>query len=684
MEKREKDILKEIEEKTKDIKVPEALEPANIESLIKEQELKGRKKRRRIYQMGSLIAACLVLVIGLGVWTGNRAEEAAKNDAESASGYEEKADSKSASEEDVSEEDASKDNAFEGDASEKDTYEKVYAYIRETIDSEEKEIGFLDRFSMGSTGSTGKKTMENSTSADMAVAESVAEDTGGGYSETNTRQAGVDEGDTVKTDGRYLYVLKENEQQISIVDTKSGLKEVGKIQAGKDFRVREFYLLTEEKRVVCVGSVMDAEETEENVEEDNVKQGEVSEEDIMYLEEEISFDTGKVRAVTYDVKNPEKPKKQGSVSQSGYYTSSRVADGYLYLFSEYSIGGNVDKDEPRTFIPMVNDGLIAEDKILLPPFENGYMYEVVTAVDLDEPSKVADSRAIFTNGGELYVSNENIYYYETRWDDNGDSAKTVIRKIGYNNGKFKKAVKGSIKGYIEDSFSIDEYEGNLRIAATVGDTNSVYVLDGKLKKIGSINGLAKDERIYSARFLGDTGYFVTFRETDPLFSVDLSDPEKPEIIGKLKIPGFSDYLHFYGENKLLGIGMNVDADSQVTDGVKLSMFDISDKTDVKEENTLVLKNVYSTEVSYDYKAALIDADRNMIGFAGNEEGGDRYYLFSYDAKKGFECHLSEEINGNSVRGARGVYIKKTLYVVRGNVIEAYSLTDYKKVDDLIL
>lgn len=655
MEKREKDILKEIEAKTKDIKVPEALGPSSIEELLKKQEpKKANKRNRKLYRIGGLMAACLVLVVGIGIWSGSVRKDLEKETAETASDKGEK----------------SEDQGNENE----DTYEKIYAYIKETTESDGNELGFLERFGISGSRSDKEKTiMEDSASSDMAVTESSSYDTGIGYSATNTRQDGVDEGDVVKTDGRYLYVLKENSEQISIVDTKDGLKEVGEIKAEENFRIQEFYLLPQEKKLVYVGSVSRTEDG------DNVW-----EEDIMYLEGETSFDTGKVKAVTCDVKNPKEPKQLGSVSQSGYYTSSRVAEGYLYLFSNYSIGANISKDEPRTFIPMVNDSLIKESKISLPPFEKGCMYEVVTAVNLDEPSEVTDSRAIFTNGGDLYVSNENIYYYETQWDDNGDAEKTVIRKIAYKDGKLSKAVKGSIKGYIEDSFSIDEYKGNVRIVATVGDTNSVYVLDEKLKTIGSIKGLAEDERIYSARFMGDTGYFVTFRETDPLFSVDLSDPKKPKITGKLKIPGFSDYLHFYGENKLLGIGMNVDEDSQVTDGVKLSMFDISDKTNVREENTLVLKNVYSTDVSYDYKAALIDVSRNIIGFAGSEEGGEHYYIYSYDKEKGFESHLSEEINGNSIRAARGVYIDNILYVVRGNVIEAYSLKDYKKTDDLIL
>ena len=219
---------------------------------------------------------------------------------------------------------------------------------------------------------------------------------------------------------------------------------------------------------------------------------------------------------------------------------------------------------------------------------------------------------------------------------------------------------------------------------TDDDTNSVYILDKDLKETGSIKNLAKDERVYSARFMGDVGYFVTFKETDPLFSVDLSDPENPKIMGELKIPGFSDYLHPYGKDKLLGIGMNVDEKTMSTDGVKLTMFDISDPENVKEEQTYVIENVYYTDVAYDYKAALVDTEKNLIGFAADSEGGREYYTFSYDEKQGFTCTMHEEINGNNMRITRGVYIEDTLYVVQGNIIEAYSLTNHAKIDDIIL
>ena len=140
------------------------------------------------------------------------------------------------------------------------------------------------------------------------------------------------------------------------------------------------------------------------------------------------------------------------------------------------------------------------------------------------------------------------------------------------------------------------------MVTTDDETNGLYILASNMKEVGSITGLAEGEQVYSARLLGDTGYFVTYEKTDPLFSVDLSDPKNPKIIGKLKIPGFSEYLHFYGENQLLGIGMDVDEDGVTTDGVKLSMFDVSDPSDVKEIETYVLEGTYGTDAGYDYKA----------------------------------------------------------------------------------
>lgn len=639
MDKREQDILKKIEDRTSGIEVPESLKPSRLEKKLEEQEGKRQKKVKRSWRRGAyLAAACAALAVGIYLYQTRDLGETEEHDTQEILAEEtEEADGRTS------------DSSSERVKDAGDDYSEIYAYIKKQQKENaygEGEIVDTMELAKSSGSSSGTKTANQAETADAASAES---DTGApDYSGTNVREENVEEAGIVKTDGNYLYVLKDNSMEIAIVDAKEDLKKAGEITVSGDTHIKEFYILEEEKKLVAAAEK----------------------------------DGDSTLVLTYDISNPEKPKKLGKVSQSGSYSSSRIAGGYLYLFSNYWIDGGAEKEELETYIPMAGGSLIREKDILLPPFEQACMYEVVTAVSLEHPSEISDSRAIFTNGGELYVSDKNIYYYET--DYSGKKEKTKIRKIGYQDGRFAKAVSGSIDGYINDTFSIDEYGGYLRIVSTSGDSNAVYVLDKHMDICGSIKNLAKDEQIYSARFLGDTGYFVTFRQVDPLFSVDLSEPDNPKITGRLKIPGFSEYLHFYGKNRLLGIGMNADEETGVTEGVKLSMFDISDKTDVKEAQKYTLKNVYGTDVSYDYKAALIDAKKNFIGFSAYAEGGNRYYVFSYDEEKGFQCRLAEEINGSPEHAARGVYIGDTLYVVQGNVIEAYSLKTYEKTGDIIL
>lgn len=656
MNKKEQDFIRKLKKKTDDIKIPDSIKPEQVEKLLEEKE-KQKKKKISPYRVGALAAACLVCAIGIAVY---------KNGSPGGSPEALKSGEKKI---EIS---AEKTVASAAD------YDEVYGYIEkykeeqeERMRAYEEEMIAYDTAEDGATMEIAQeaKSTDSDAAAPLAANDSGAAASGGGYSETNVRQEGVDEGDVVKTDGTYLYILKDNRTEISLVDTRGNeMKEVQKISVGDSQWIEEMYLNPEKKRLILVCSRYD-------------------ENDAVPLLRQVYSNAGVTEAVTYDITNPEKPEEMGKMKQSGYYQSSRMADGYLYLFSNYSVAWDVmEKGTPETYIPLINDSTISEKNICLPQVASGREYTVVTAVDIDKPGEAADSKAILSQGGQLYVSNKNIYYYETIWSSylGYDKEKTTIRRIGYKDGKLTPGAQGTVGGYINDSFSIDEYDGYLRIVTTQGDSNGVYVLDMDLEEVGKIEKLAKDERVYSARLMGETGYFVTFRETDPLFSVDLSDPENPEIIGSLKIPGFSDYLHPYGDGKLLGIGMNVDEETMITDGVKLTMFDISDPSDVKEEDTYILENVYSTDVSYDYKAALVDAGRNIIGFAGYTNGGQNYYIFEYDKSKGFVCNMEEEINGNASLSARGVYIDDTLYVVQGNIVEAYSLKEFVKVDDIIL
>lgn len=634
MNKWEEDMIEQLRKESEDIRIPDSLQPDRVEKRLSERPKKYHWKKG--YTAG-LAAACCLLVCG-AVWGIQKSPQRVSP---------------------VEKQDTATDQAESSDIQTAKSYDQIYEYLQANQDNQYgTDTGMLERGVV--TESAGDSSSTNSAAAvDTGVAQNRKSSENAVYSETNVRQEGVDEADVVKTDGRYLYTLKDNGRSVAIVDTSNGeLQMVISIPVEDDDQAREFYV--NDGHLILV--------SEFNQEREDGT---------------WTYASTDTRVTTYDITDPEKPEKAGEVTQSGSYTSSRLTDGHLYLFTQYSVdvtSGITPKDK-NDYIPYVNQQMLEADDIYLPPFSQAYMYEVVSSVDIAKPGEIQDTKAIFSDGGELYVSNDNIYWYETQWSD---KTETVIKRISYKDGKLKAEASGKVDGYINDSFSIDEYDGYLRVVTTDDETNGLYILDSKMKEVGSTTGLAEGEQVYSARLLGDTGYFVTYEQTDPLFSVDLSDPKNPKIIGKLKIPGFSEYLHFYGENQLLGIGMDVDEDGFTTNGVKLSMFDISDSSDVKEIQKYTLENVYSATVMYDYKAVLIDPEKNVIGFAADGNNGENYYVFSYNDTNGFECLMNETVNGNGYQSARGVYVDNTLYVVKGNIIEAYDMADYQKTGDLIL
>ena len=637
MDDRELKILKKIEEETKDVVVPESLQPEEIEKLLEKQPV----KKKYSYWSKGLVAASVLLVCGMVYGISRNAEETSTVPEEAS---------------EVTEGAAVDEAKGFVTASE---YEDIYAYVDaywEEVEKQNRGIAIAD---LGF-----KEAVEEAAVADSAVTTGAApmeKSSGASHSETNVRQEGVDEADVVKTDGEYIYALQDAGDTIVIISAEKGsMNHVGTIETEEDVYIREFYITGD--KLVYVAS---------RYAEDY---------DAVMPRAKTAFSTEFVTAVTYDISDAAKPVEIGRMSQSGTYSGSRMTGGYLYLFSESYMNGAGNAAEPETYVPTVNEEVLRADSIFLPITSDAYIYEILTSVSLEEPSEVYDSKAVFTKGGQVYVSNENIYWYETEWIDD---ASTTIRKLSYKDGNIEAVAAETIGGYINDSFSIDEYEGYLRVVTTEGDINNVFVLDEELEVAGEITDLAKDERVYSARFMGETGYFVTFRETDPLFSVDFSDPENPEIIGELKIPGFSEYLHLYEEGKLLGIGMDADEETGVTGGVELSMFDISDPTDVKEQDTYIMENVYSADVFWDYKAVLIDSGKDIIGFSAYSDE-ENYYVFSYDDSKGFVKEMEEQVNGNGYQSTRGLYIEDILYVVKGNIIESYNMLGYEKIDDIII
>lgn len=242
-----------------------------------------------------------------------------------------------------------------------------------------------------------------------------------------------------------------------------------------------------------------------------------------------------------------------------------------------------------------------------------------------------------------------------------DLEKTQIVKISMD---LKPVASGDVPGRLLNQFSLDEYNGYLRVATTISDANDLYVLDKDLKIVGSLLNFGENERIYSVRFMGDRGYVVTFRQTDPFFVMDLSNPEKPKMKGKLKIPGYSSYLHPLKDDLILGIGKE-------GGNVKISIFDVSSPEEPKEVDKYTLKEYWS-DVLRTHHAFLLDSKHEIFFLPGGNGG----YIFSYKEK----LELIKAVNMPAIRA---LYIDDYLYII-GQKIIVFDENTWEKVNELDL
>jgi uncharacterized secreted protein with C-terminal beta-propeller domain len=213
--------------------------------------------------------------------------------------------------------------------------------------------------------------------------------------------------------------------------------------------------------------------------------------------------------------------------------------------------------------------------------------------------------------------------YEAKVED--ERSRTIIHKLSIDRDEVNYVARGEVRGTLLNQFSLDEKDNNLRVATTLSyytrelghqTYSNVVVLDSDMEIIGEVNKIAPDERIYSTRFMGDKLYMVTFKQVDPLFTIDLSDPTNPVIVGQLKVPGFSSYLHPYDENLLIGLGKDtyvLDNGGVRTKGVKLSLFDVSDFENPKEVDTIIIGDEGSSSIALDeHKAFLFNKEKNLL------------------------------------------------------------------------
>lgn len=664
------EIRDTLRKKAADIPVPDTLQPDQIEEKLKNKTQNHPRfmvRRRSILTAAAAIAVlCVVGLVPMFTYLSQVREM--ENDMHAP----------------IVEETTIADNEEKSGVTYDEIYDAITGYHKEQdkYSSNDKDgLNFMEDIASESEKSSGSAPTKK-------AAESISDDAtreAADHSETDTQVNGVMEGDIVKTDGKHIFTVKEGVFGSSVRIYKAEGAHVEELSMIHLSQADCSELYIEGNTLIAIGNLWE-EEDSNSIAEDRLW------EDV----ETISRNSTQSHITLYDLSDPAAPEQIRQLKQSGSFNTSRISGGYVYTFTNYSVNSlEYKKDQPEEFVPKANNKLVPADKIRLAGKKGGDSYMVMTSLKLDDHNDFADSQAILGNFNTYYMNQEHIYAVNPGnwWEGTGKSA---IVKYSYDKGKFSFCGNTKIRGAINDSYYMHEYKGNFVFVYTREKpdrtTNGLCVLDQNLKPIGEISDLGVDETIYSSYYIDNMAYFVTFRNTDPVFAVDISNPKKPVLKSELKLPGFSSYLHSLGKDKLIGIGSS----SGVNDRVKLSLFSIGDDYKIREIDKKLEKSGSDSSESYagdNHKCVFVDEERGLIGLAvetwkyddSDETGATNqktyYIVYRYHKgklKKVLDARLSKN---SSIENIRGLRIGEYFYIVDADTkggIEVYDINTWKK------
>jgi uncharacterized secreted protein with C-terminal beta-propeller domain len=413
------------------------------------------------------------------------------------------------------------------------------------------------------------------------------------HSTTNIQVAGVDEADIVKNDGEYIFMVSGN--TVFIVEASQQDAGVVSRIVCDDFAPAGIFVNGD--RLAILGS--------------NYSMPRF----MPYLGNVVEARTY-VRL--YDVSDKTKPTLLRAFTMIGDYFDSRMIGKYVYfvtsmpayLLYDTVILPKIYSSEGVKEIPVseIHYSNVSDDY---------FSFTTFVAMNMQNASEEPTHTSIMVGAtSNMYVSLNNIYV--TFREAVGE---TTIYRVHMQDNNLTCVAQGKVPGHELNQFSMDEYGDCFRIATTgwTGGTqrSNLYVLDMNLSIVGRLENIAVGENFHSARFMGDRCYLVTFQKTDPLFVINLTDPTAPMILGELKIPGYSDYLHPYDENHLIGVGKEtVEAESGYFawyQGVKISIFDVTNVSNpVQMANVTIGDRGTDSPVLYDHKAFLFDKERDLL------------------------------------------------------------------------
>ena len=532
------------------------------------------------------------------------------------------------------------------------------------------------------------------------------------YSKTNIQVEDVDEADIIKTDGDYIYSISENNVVITNVKDPSNPVIEARLNGGSGIPSD---LLTYNNYLVVIS----------------------------YSDNNTYRYNSNTLVEVYDISNRSKPIRVKSFELYETYYTSRCIDGNLYIFSN----GYLRKENDRIVREYKEDYETQEISLKDIKYlkdNNTNMQTLIAHFNLNTLNEV-NVQSYLIDISNAYVSKDNVYlldyaYYDdyiSPWKvftfrgvigfikDQTDidySTDTLVYKFEINKDKgVEYKAKTKVKGSIVNQYSLDEKNNHLRIALySTDDGTRISILDEKLNLIGETPNVAKGERMYASRFIGDKAYLVTYKNTDPLFAIDLSDERNPKVMGELKIPGYSTYLHPYDENHLIGIGydteeiINRNANGNVisswvrTNGMKMCLFDISDiNNPIEVAKTTLGDSRVSSAILSNPKALLFSKERNLLAIPVNnysEEETDEYsrkindyiaegyFVYNLDLESGFNLKgiiNHEKLTRNNYyyyygdsKLLRGVYIDDNLYSVSESYLKVNKIEDLTEISSL--
>lgn len=615
----------------------------------------------------------------------------------------------------------------------------------------------VDRLTVkAAPASAGKSTASGAAeSSTAASADKKANAGSADYSATNVQVQGVDEADIVKTDGEYIYQVNKGRIVIARAYPAGEMRVVSTVSL-EDRKLLPSEIYVDGDLLVVIGQASPPIYKDQDEEQAGVSK--------VILP---PIRQNNLKAIVYNIGSKTDIKAVKEVELGGRYVTSRKIGSEVYIIANrYVDGYSILSDTSEQPAPSYRDSAAGDDFMTIPYEQIRYFpdslyssYLLIAGFDTKKPEQKANVSAYLGSGENVYASASNLYVTVTRRQtevrpllkqqeqDDGSlpvvppssESSSVVYKFLMDQGKVRFAASGEVPGTVLNQFSMDEANGYFRIATTKGDVwrtdeqtskNNLYVLDEAMNITGKIENIAPGEKIYSVRFMGNRGYMVTFRKVDPLFVLDLSDPQKPGILGKLKIPGYSDYLHPYDETHLIGFGKDAvevaneegqksSGGSDTTayyQGLKIALFDVSDVSNPKElfKETIGDRGTDSPLLD-NHKALLFSREKNLLAFpvsvaeirddTPNKDEAWAYgsfafqgvYVYNLDLAGGFRLkgkitHLTDEdikMAGNSwYRSGRNIdralYIGSTLYTLSQSEIRANDLSTLQEVNRLTI